>query len=73
MLAEKGVNTKENLLRAAKTATYDYSFIDNYSEDISRLEGYLFPDTYEFYKNHNAKSALGKLIDAFADHFDEDA
>ena len=43
------------------------------SEDISRLEGYLFPDTYEFYKNHNAKSALGKLIDAFADHFDEDA
>ena len=43
------------------------------SEDPSRLEGYLFPDTYEFYKNHNAKNALGKLIDAFADHIDEDA
>ena len=73
LLAEKGVNTEENLLEAAKTANYDYSFIDNSSEDVSRLEGYLFPDTYEFYKNHNAKSALGKLIDAFADHFDEDA
>jgi len=38
-----------------------------------KCEGYLFPDTYEFYKNHNAKNALGKLIDAFADHIDEDA
>ena len=67
LLAEKGVNTEEDLLEAAKTATFDYSFIDNNSEDISRLEGYLFPDTYEFYVNHNAKSALGKLISNFDD------
>ena len=40
---------------------------------LMKCEGYLFPDTYEFYKNHNAKNALGKLIDAFADHIDEDA
>ena len=73
LLAEKGVNTEENLLEAVRTATYDYSFINNNSEDPSRLEGYLFPDTYEFYKNHNAKNALGKLIDAFADRIDEDA
>ena len=72
LLAEKGVNTEENLLEAARTANYDYSFIDNSSEDVNRLEGYLFPDTYEFYKNHNAKSALAKLIDAFADHIDEE-
>lgn len=72
LLAEKGVNTEANLLEAAGTAKYDFVFIDNSSEDPSRLEGYLFPDTYEFYKNHNAKSALGKLIDAFSDHIDED-
>lgn len=72
LLAEKGVNTEENLLEAAKTANFDYSFIDNNSQELSRLEGYLFPDTYEFYKNHNAKNALGKLIDAFADHADEE-
>ena len=52
---------------------FDYTFVDNENlGSITRLEGFLFPDTYEFYKNHNAKSALGKLIDAFADHFDED-
>lgn len=65
LLAEKGVNTEENLLEAAKTAEFNYEFIDNESEDISRLEGFLFPDTYEFYVNHNPKSALERLINNF--------
>lgn len=65
LLAEKGVNTEENLLEAAKTAEFNYDFIDNESEDISRLEGYLFPDTYQFYVNHNAKGALERLIRNF--------
>lgn len=72
LLAEKGVNTEENLLEAARTANFDYSFIDNNSQELTRLEGYLFPDTYEFYKGHNAKSALSKLIDAFGRHIDEE-
>lgn len=71
LLAEKGVNTEENLLEAAKTGAFDYSFIGS-GEEASRLEGYLFPDTYEFYKNHNAKNALSKLIDAFSGHIDEE-
>ena len=65
LLAEKGVNTEENLLEAARTADFSYEFIDNESEDISRLEGYLFPDTYQFYVNHNAKNALERLIKNF--------
>lgn len=62
ILAGKGVNTEEALLEAARTADFDYDFIDNDSEDISRLEGYLFPDTYEFYVGHDPKGALGKLL-----------
>ena len=65
LLAEKGVNTEEKLLEAAKTADFDYDFIDNESEDISRLEGYLFPDTYQFYVNHNPQGALERLIRNF--------
>ena len=43
LLAEKGVNTEENLLEAAKTATYDYSFISNNSEEeISAFENYVY-------------------------------
>ena len=72
LLASKGVNTEEALTDAAKNASFTFDFVKDTGE-LSRLEGYLFPDTYEFYKNHNAKNALGKLIDAFADHIDEDA
>ena len=72
LLAENNVNTKEALLEAAQTADFNYDFIDNDSEDISRLEGYLFPDTYEFYVGHNAKSALEKLISTFNNKINED-
>lgn len=72
LLAEKGVNTEENLTEAAQTAAFDYSFISSSSQELTRLEGYLFPDTYEFYKNHNAKNALNKLLNAFSGHIDEE-
>ena len=72
LLEEKGVNTEEALTEAAQTAAFDYDFIDNDSEDISRLEGYLFPDTYEFYVGHNAKDALNKLISNFVSRLGED-
>ena len=72
LLAENGVNTEENLLEAAKTATFDYDYIDNNSEDISRLEGYLFPDTYDFYLNEKASSALNRLIKNFNSKLDEE-
>lgn len=72
LLAEKGVNTEEKLVEAAKTAKFDYTFIDNESEEVSRLEGYLFPDTYEFYVNHNAEGALERLISNFDRKMNDD-
>ena len=66
LLAKNGVASEEDLLKAAKTQNFNYSFIDNDSEELSRLEGYLFPDTYEFYVNtKNPASALDKLISTF--------
>lgn len=72
LLAEKGVNTEEALLEAAQTYNFDYDFIDNNSEDISRLEGYLFPDTYEFYVGEKPSSALNRLISNFNKKIDND-
>jgi len=72
LLAKNGVNTEEALTEAAQTGDFGYEYIDSSSEDISRLEGYLFPDTYEFYINHNAKDALGKLISNFDNKLNED-
>ena len=36
------------------------------------LEGFLFPDTYEFYKNSTPKEALEKMLDNFGYRFDEE-
>lgn len=72
LLAKNGVNTEEALLDAAQTATFNYDFIDNTSEDISRLEGYLFPDTYDFYVNEKPSNALRRLIANFTAKMDED-
>ena len=72
LLAEKGVNTEEALTEAAQTGDFDYDFIDNESEDLSRLEGFLFPDTYEFYVGHNAEDALDRLIRNFVSRMDEE-
>ncbi len=46
--------------------TLGYTFTDGISEPESRafyLEGYIFPDTYEFYKNESAERALKRFLD----------
>lgn len=72
LLAKNGVNTEAALTEAAQTADFDYSFIDNDSEDISRLEGYLFPDTYDFYVNEKPSNALNRLIRNFNSKMDDE-
>lgn len=72
LLAEKGVNTEEALLEAAQTNKFDYTFIDNDSQDISRLEGYLFPDTYDFYVNEKPANALNRLLKNFNSKLDDE-
>lgn len=73
LLAKNNVATEEALLEAAQTYQFDYSFIDNTSQDISRLEGYLFPDTYEFYTNMKKPGAsLAKMIANFNSKLDDE-
>ena len=67
LLAQYGVNTEDELTDAAKNYDFDYPFIDKDKKgDITRLEGYLFPDTYEFYVGGSASAALGKLVSNFS-------
>lgn len=62
-LEEEGICTVEELMDAAANYSYNYSFLD-WTEpgDASRLEGYLFPDTYEFYQGMQASSAINKFL-----------
>ncbi len=36
-----------------------------------KLEGYLFPDTYDFWKGEEVESVIGKMLANFQDHLDD--
>lgn len=65
---EFGVCSKTELLTSISGADFDYDFIDEISADANRtfkLEGYLYPNTYEFYEESNANSVIRKFLDTF--------
>ena len=69
LLAENNVNTVEELTEAAEDAVFEgYAFLDEENVgSVSRLEGYLYPDTYNFYVGGKPEVALRAMLDNF-DH-----
>ena len=67
LLAEKGVGSTEDLTDAAANHVFDdYAFVDNENlGSISRLEGYLYPDTYNFYVGGNVDLAFDSMLKNF--------
>ena len=64
LLAENGVATKEDLEDACANFAYeDYDFLDDDKiGTIDRMEGFLFPSTYEFDKNRSAVYAVETML-----------
>ena len=54
-LVEKKVCTEEELRDVIKNYDFDYDYIKALEKTENRLEGYLFPDTYEFYVDDTRK------------------
>ena len=70
---EEGVASYDDLMEAAKSGNYKYDFLDGLDDlGSSRLEGFLFPDTYEFYINMDASSAINKMLNNFYQRFNSD-
>ena len=66
LLDEQEVCEYEDLMEAAANATFNYAFLEGLEKgDAKRLEGFLFPDTYEFYKYMPAASAINKFLEGF--------
>ena len=73
LLEEKGVATVEDLNETAATHDYAFSFLQDIPlGDPERLEGYLFPATYEFYTPHNPLYAINKMLQTFDAQFTDE-
>lgn len=70
LLAENEVCTREKLIETINTVDFseDYDFLKaiiNSDQRYNRLEGYLFPDTYEFYIGEDPSSVIKKFLNNF--------
>lgn len=73
LMEEKGVASVESLQDMAATHDYAFSFLQDIPlGDYHRLEGYLFPDTYEFYLNEDPKTAINRLLVNFDARFTDE-
>ena len=74
ILEQNGVCDKQAFLNAVMYGDYDYDFIKAipteeddpvYAQRVYKLEGYLFPDTYEFYVGSKGETVVDKMLGNF--------
>ena len=67
---EYGICSADKLWEAATNHDFKYYFLDSSTlGQRNRLEGFLFPDTYNFYIDSSAASVITKLLDEFNNKF----
>ena len=73
LLEENGVCSYQDLANAASTYEFDYAFLQEipYGSE-NRLEGYLFPDTYQFYMGDDPENVIDKFLRNFDNKFTSD-
>ncbi|MDD6312678.1 MAG: endolytic transglycosylase MltG [Firmicutes bacterium] len=77
VLVENNIGTREGYVDAINNYAYDYPFMTELSKiELSsdrkyRLEGYLYPDTYEFYTDSTEVAVVDKFLNNFSSLFGE--
>ncbi len=77
MLDREQVCSEDKMLQALNSQNYndDYNFLRDRRDLTSRhtfLDGYLYPDTYEFYVGESADSVVEKFLTNFGSHWTDD-
>ncbi len=62
---EAGLCSAEEFDKYADVSYYDYEFLNNIPDRENKLEGYLFPDTYNFSYEEGIQSMLDKMLSDF--------
>ena len=75
-LEDNRVCSVSDFYMAMKKGKFNYDFLNEipegeaYRERFERFEGYIFPDSYDFYVGSSGETALRKFFDAFNNRID---
>ena len=74
LMEKNGVCSAAELGECAAKTAFDYWFLEDipYGQ-ANRLEGFLFPDTYDFYVGDDPERVINKLLSNFNRKFSEEA
>jgi len=72
LLADKGFVDREKFLYLVKEGDFDYPFVKDLPKTKYRLEGFLFPDTYQIPKGFGEKEIINLMLRRFSEVFSED-
>lgn len=67
-----GLADKDKFIEATQNVSYDYDFLKSLPSRPVKLEGYLFPDTYEFSKNVTPEEIVKRMLGRFNEVFNEE-
>ncbi len=74
LMEKNDICSVEELESCAANYEFDYWFLEGIPYGAAnRLEGFLFPDTYDFYENDDPERVLDKLLTNFNKKFSEEA
>lgn len=64
-LAEQNLINRDEFMNLLQYGDFDYKFIDSLPAGENRLEGFLFPETYEIFTNASEEDIINRLLAQF--------
>lgn len=71
-LAARNIVTKSEFLSAVENGKYGYKFLDYIPDRNLKLQGYLFPATYEVYADATAEDVISTMLEKFDQVFKDE-
>lgn len=71
LLVSKGLVSREKFFLAVSIDNFPYSFIERLPKGEKRLEGYLFPDTYQVTRGSSENSIIDMMLKRFENELAE--
>jgi len=71
-LEAEGIADADEFMNVTQNSQFGYKFLENVPERNTHLQGYLFPDTYEIFKDATAEDIVIKMLDRFDQIFKDE-